>query len=308
MTCTSAADALAEPLAATAAHARTWLLLEQPGPWGAKALTESRLDPALGALLESAGAPHGVRVALIRSTGRHAATEAPRRAFLAHTAPGASWVRTTTLASPHRLTALDFAALGAGRHEGLWEPRTTAAPLALVCTNGRRDLCCARLGRPHAEELSATADAEVWEVSHLGGHRFAPTLLVLPYGYAYGRATADSARRVLAAARRGRVLGEGCRGRSAWDRTGQAADLALRSHLGEEREDAVDVLETGDDGTRWTATVEHACGERWLVHGATGQGAPSPASCGSVPEPGVRQEVLRIEPQARSGEPTPTAV
>ncbi|WP_019547300.1 sucrase ferredoxin [Streptomyces sulphureus] len=306
MTCTSAADALAEPLAATAAHARTWLLLEQPGPWGAKALTESRLDPALGALLESAGAPHGVRVALIRSTGRHTATEAPRRAFLAHTAPGASWVRTTTLASPHHLAALDFAALGAGRHEGLWEPRTSAAPLALVCTNGRRDRCCAQLGRPHAEELSATADAEVWEVSHLGGHRFAPTLLVLPFGYAYGRATADSTRRVLAAARHGRVLGEGCRGRSTWDRPGQAADLALRAHLGEEREGALDVLETGGDGTRWTATVEHAEGKRWLVHGATVQGAPSPASCGGVPEPGVRQEVLGIEPQARSGEPTST--
>ena len=28
---------------------------------------------------------------------------------------------------------------------------------------------------------------EVWECTHLGGHRFAPTALVLPTGYSYGR-------------------------------------------------------------------------------------------------------------------------
>ena len=32
---------------ATASPAQRWLLVEQPGPWGADALTQSRFDPAV---------------------------------------------------------------------------------------------------------------------------------------------------------------------------------------------------------------------------------------------------------------------
>src|SRR5690606_7942985 len=70
--CSTASRELDEPLAGTAATARTWVLLEQPGPWGAKALTSSHLDPALGRALETAAKGTGVRIALIRRTGRHA--------------------------------------------------------------------------------------------------------------------------------------------------------------------------------------------------------------------------------------------
>jgi hypothetical protein len=45
-TCTTLSSALAEPVAATAATARTWLLLEQPGPWGAQSLSASHLSSA----------------------------------------------------------------------------------------------------------------------------------------------------------------------------------------------------------------------------------------------------------------------
>ncbi len=101
-TCTLASLESDEPLAATAAGARTWLLLEQPGPWGAKALTESHLDPELGRTLNRAGDGQGVRTALIRRPGRHAGRDAgrPRRAFIAHTLPGRSWVYTALLSRP----------------------------------------------------------------------------------------------------------------------------------------------------------------------------------------------------------------
>lgn len=36
----------------TAPLARFWVGVEQPGPWGRKAFTDSRLDPALGARLD----------------------------------------------------------------------------------------------------------------------------------------------------------------------------------------------------------------------------------------------------------------
>ncbi|MGW2541461.1 hypothetical protein ACWC5I_11435, partial [Kitasatospora sp. NPDC001574] len=71
-TCATLSRELSEPLAATAATATTWLLVEQTGPWGAKALAESHLDASTGRALEAATAGTGVRVALIRRPGRHA--------------------------------------------------------------------------------------------------------------------------------------------------------------------------------------------------------------------------------------------
>ncbi|MEU1311609.1 sucrase ferredoxin [Streptomyces cinnamoneus] len=295
-TCATASRQLTEPLAGTAATARTWLLVEQPGPWGADALTASRLDPAVGRALNAAAAGTGVRIALIRRPGRHADCHEPttRQVFVAHTAPGRSWIRTTRLTDPAELLELDLAALGAGEHAGLWEAYD-GDPLALVCTNGKRDRCCALLGRPLAAELTATGGTETWEVTHIGGHRFAPTLFVLPYGYAYGRATAHAVKEALEAARHGRVVTGNCRGRSAWDRPGQAAELAVRALTGEEDADALDVTATEGAAPRWTVTVAHTDGRTWTV--LVEQGAaepPRPESCGKALGTPARMDVVAI--------------
>ncbi|MFI9052353.1 sucrase ferredoxin [Streptomyces sp. NPDC053427] len=313
--CATASRESAEPVAGTAATARTWLLIEQTGPWGANALTDSHLDPHLGRALEAAADGTGVRIALIRRPGRHADCHSVprRRLFVAHTAPGRSWVRTTTVSDPRAALGLDFSALGAGDHRGLWEPYT-GEPLVLVCTNGKRDRCCALLGRPLAAELAASG-AEAWEVTHIGGHRFSPTLFVLPYGYAYGRASAHLVKDTVEAARDGRITFEHCRGRSAWDRPAQAADLAVRELIREERADALDVVRTdtvrpetgrGDDrasaggpitgsAAAWSVSVAHTDGRAWRV--AVEQrtdGAPAPASCGAPLGPPARMAVTSI--------------
>ncbi|MBD3932663.1 sucrase ferredoxin [Streptomyces chumphonensis] len=294
-TCAIASREQAEPLAATAATARTWLLLEQPGPWGADALTASRLDREAGRALAAAGQGTGVRVALIRRPGRHADLGgAPRRrVFAAHTVPGRSWVRTWWTTDPASCAGLDFAALGRGEHGGVGEPYR-GDPLALVCTNGRRDRCCALLGRPLAEELAASGGAGVWEITHIGGHRFSPTLLVLPYGYAYGRADAPSVKDVLASVRRGRMVTERCRGRSAWGRPGQAAELAVRELTGEDDAEALTLTDPVEPGPRWSVVVTHRDGRTWRVDGVTEPGAEVAASCGAVPGPQPREHVLAV--------------
>ncbi|MCS0604573.1 sucrase ferredoxin [Streptomyces sp. LP11] len=286
--CATVSRVLDEPVSGTAATARTWLLLEQPGPWGAKALTSSHLDPALGRALEAAAEGTGVRVALIRRPGRHAdpGTPAVRRVYAAHTVPGRVWLRGATTRDPERLLGLDLAALGAG------DPRSFDAaldgrphrgdPLALVCTNGKRDRCCALLGRPLAAELAASGVRGVWEVTHLGGHRFSPTVLVLPYGYAYGRAEAHTVKEALHGAEEGRVVVEGCRGCSAWERPGQAAELAVRSAADEYRAGVLSVLRT-EGSAPWRVTVGHVDGRRWCV--TVGRGAalpPRAESCGAA--------------------------
>lgn len=301
-TCTTASRHFDEPLAGTSATARIWLLLEQPGPWGAKALTSSHLDPAVGRALEAAAEGTGVRVALIRRPGRHADCHdvRERHVYAAHTVPGNVWLHSTTTTDPEQLLDLDFSALGTGDHRtfdaALRGRPHTGDPLALVCTNGKRDRCCALLGRPLAAELAASGVEGVWEVTHLGGHRFSPTLLVLPSGYAYGRAEAHHVKEVLHGVREGRVVTEGCRGSSAWDRPGQAAELAVRRETGEDAAGTLTVVATEGTVPRWKVTVTHADGRRWQVTVAQGTALPPrPESCGSPLGSPARMDVVSIQ-------------
>ncbi|MFF6784008.1 sucrase ferredoxin [Streptomyces sp. NPDC012510] len=310
-TCTSASRHLDEPLAGTAATARTWLLLEQPGPWGVQALTSSHLDPLLGDALEAAAEGTGVRVALIRRPGRHADCREvrERQVYVAHTVPGNVWLHSATTSTPERLLDLDFTALGKGEH-GTFEAVLdggphTGAPLALVCTNGKRDRCCALLGRPLAAELAASGVQGTWEVTHLGGHRFSPTLLVLPFGYVYGRAEAHHVKEVLQGVREGRVVIEGCRGSSAWERPGQAAELAVRTATGEEAADVLTVVGTSGTGPSREVTVAHLDGRLWNVTVVQGTARPPrPESCGSPLGAPARMDVVAVRelsPAASAG-------
>lgn len=305
-TCTKVSRDLDEPLAGTAATARTWLLLEQPGPWGARALTSSHLDPDLGRALEKATEGTGVRIALIRRPGRHADchTVAERKVYAAHAVPGNIWLHSATTSDPEQLLKLDFAALGEGASstfDTVLDGRPhTGDPLALVCTNGKRDRCCALLGRPLAAELAASGVDGAWEVTHLGGHRFSPTLLVLPFGYAYGRAEAHAVKEVLQGVREGRVVTEGCRGSSAWERPGQAAELAVRTATGEEAADTLTVVRTDGTAPCWEVTVAHTDGRIWRVTVAQGASLPPrQESCGSALGSPARMDVLAVRELTR---------
>ncbi|MEV3890326.1 sucrase ferredoxin [Streptomyces griseoincarnatus] len=300
-TCSTVSRELDEPVAGTAATARTWLLLEQPGPWGAKALTSSHLDPALGRALEAAAKGTGVRIALIRRPGRHADSRMPatRRVYVAHTVPGNVWLHSATTTDPARLLDLDLAALGRGEaacfDAVLGGAPHAGDPLALVCTNGKRDRCCALLGRPLAAELASSGVDGVWEVTHLGGHRFSPTVLVLPYGYAYGRAEAHAVKEVLHGVQESRVVTEGCRGCSAWERPGQAAELAVRRAVREDAAQVLSVVRTEGEAPHWEVTVVHVDGRRWRVEVAQGASRPPrPESCGSALGSPARMDVLDV--------------
>ena len=70
----------------------------------------------------------------------------------------------------------------------------------LVCTHGTRDSCCGRRGASLAADLAAAgfrAGENLWRTSHMGGHRFAPTFMVLPQGTAWGFADVGLVTRVV---------------------------------------------------------------------------------------------------------------
>ncbi|ANZ40742.1 hypothetical protein BBK82_36865 [Lentzea guizhouensis] len=269
MRCSILADLAGEPLAGTAATATAWLCLEQPGPWGRDALLESHLDRALGVELQRRADGTGVRILLIRRPGRHADTRVParRRVYLAATTPGASWLERADIAAPEELLELDFAALGAGHSTAFGTP--VDDPLLLVCTNSKRDVCCALYGRPIATALN------LWECTHTGGHRFAPTGVLLPTGHLYGRLDHDLAERV---ATKG-ITADRCRGRSCFTPRGQVAEVAVREQLGETG-DVLDVVAESDS----SATVRHADGREWRVSLTQRPVPQRPSSCGRSPD------------------------
>jgi hypothetical protein len=101
----------------------------------------------------------------------------------------------------------------------------------LVCTNGARDPCCAIRGPAVAQALERARPGHVYECSHLGGHRFAANVLVLPDGLAFGRLDARSAPGLAVELDAGRLPLDRLRGRTAFEPEQQAAEILVRREL-----------------------------------------------------------------------------
>jgi len=184
--------ALHEPLAGTAPSARAWLVVEHPGPWGRDALTESGLPEDVVEYIRAAEHDSAVRYLAARAIGhdrRRLGPAAPKRVWLAVCAPDGGHVRMTTIDRWSEIFDWDLVKLGNGELPHIGDEVT--GPLAFVCTHSRRDTCCAVLGRALVHSIPADLHDRVWECSHLGGHRFAPTCLFLPSGRLYGRLSAE---------------------------------------------------------------------------------------------------------------------
>jgi hypothetical protein len=251
--CAADAAERGDPLAGTASTFPAFLLLEHPGPWGVDALRDAPLPDGLGARLASAATGTGVRVLLARrhrgGGARGTRVRSPgHRVVAAHAVGG--WLEGTTVSDLAEVASLDLAALGAGTRPG-WTP--IQGPVLAVCTHGRHDACCAERGRPVAAALTAEHPDLTWEVSHVGGDRFAANLVVLPHGLYYGAVDVASASRVVAATLEGQLELDHLRGRSTVPMPVQAAEIALRRRLGETRLDAVEPRGHHRDGDLVTA-------------------------------------------------------
>lgn len=271
--CSQLARAQNEPIQATAPFATSWILVEQPGPWGPDALTESNLDSGVAAELSRRTGPLNCRVLLIRRrAGRYSGAEVT--CYLANAQRAGLWMEQLTLSSPARLLDLPL--------EDLLTSSTApgAGPAAqeafLVCTHGRRDPCCAEYGRALIKELAHGPD--VWECSHLGGHRFAANLACFPHGLFYGRVQSSDARPIIERYRAGMLVLDNYRGRSSDDPVVQAADYLVRREQGILGIDALTLNGVAHNGD--AAQVEFTDGPNcYRVQLALTRGAPRQESC-----------------------------
>jgi hypothetical protein len=279
-----------EPVAGTAPVAPRWVCLEHRGRWPNDVAAHP--DPAIADFARRAAAA-GMRLLLIRRHGRQP-ERAQAQLFLTDTRPGSTRTTGLIVRGPTELADVPLPA-----PDQPLPGTPVTEPLLLVCTHGRRDRCCALDGRALTAALHQAGEPHVWECSHLGGHRFAPTALVLPTGYLYGRLDLASALAARKAAGVGEVAIDCCRGRTTWSPAGQVAELAVRAATGMRDADALVVHP--DDGD--TVLVTGRAGGRWLVEVERVEiGACRPASCGAGPAPLVPVRAHRIR---SSGQDTP---
>ncbi|GAA2139155.1 sucrase ferredoxin [Nocardioides koreensis] len=265
--CASASLLRDEPVGGTASTVRAFLLLEHPGPWGVDALLDARLPDGLGARLRAAAAEAGVRVLLVRRSGARPTGDDPW-IFAAHADPHRPRLEGGRVSDLAEALDLDLAGLRAGRPSGL--PAYDGSVLC-VCTHGRHDACCAERGRPVARALAQAHPEETWEVSHIGGDRFAGNVLVLPHGLYYGRLDPPSALAVAGSHLTGHLDLDHLRGRSGHPMPVQHAELALRRELAETRLDALTLTaRSAADGV--TEAVFDVAGASYAVRVRTTRG------------------------------------
>jgi hypothetical protein len=290
--CSDAARERHDPMFATAPPAARFLLVEVPGPWGRSAPSDSRLDRYASGRLADRAERAGVRILLVRRPGRHALPppDVPRAWAVVETRSARQAVRRGVWCHEHELLEVDLDA------EPSPSDRQEPQHLALVCTQGRHDLCCAVRGRPVALELARAAPHwEVWECSHVGGDRFAANLLLLPSGEMFGGLDPASAVATLKAFDAGRIDLQHHRGRVGRPVVEQAAIHHVAVAAGLRERDALRVVRAeGDDG-RWTTEVSGG-GRHWRVDLVARWSDAARLTCSAAgPEYARRLDLERLE-------------
>lgn len=270
-----------------------WFVLEYTGPWAGKAWEKASVGDAARRHVDAwvARTP-GARIQLVRrDRGDAERTDSGHCALmLANSRQDHATVARYDLSSHDAIVDVDLDAAIATLRDGRIpsDARAIDRPIALVCTNGKRDRCCAKWGLPLFDALAPDPRIEVWQTTHLGGHRFAATMVWLPSGVCYGRVMPEDAAPLTDAVVRGELGSlDLVRGRTSLPEAAQAAEVMCRREHGLARND--DVVIAGCEREQGTS--------RWIVRG-TALHEPveltverhvglelAPPSCGKPAEP-----------------------
>jgi hypothetical protein len=259
--CSDLSKSVGEPLFGTAPQTETWLLLEYPFSYGAKALEESdlsdRIKSHLAAVQKFLPYP---RLVLIKKSSEDIGKAIDF--FLAFTNERQQRLYHLELSSYDELLDVDFQSYRAA--SPLVQDKLQPEPVFLVCTNGKRDRCCAKFGLPLYEAISGYMPAAVWQSSHVGGHRFAGNLVCLPHGIYYGRIPPEQGMRVIDAYRNRSIILEYYRGRACYTPAQQAGEYYLRTHTGISGLDELHLVETQSlDADHWMFVFQNGLGKKY---------------------------------------------
>jgi hypothetical protein len=249
--CSTQSLEVGEQLFGSTKQVSTYFLLEFDGRWESEAFRDSAIHPSIKDWLQAAldTIPRS-KVQLIRQQPRLAPDGIVF--YMALVREVTPVLYAFHVEDESDLLALDLPALVA--EDPVYDDHIRTEPLFLACTHGRRDKCCARRGIPVYEQLAQHGGADVWQSSHLGGHRFAANVMILPHAITYGRVTPDNAAALIDATRAGHMVLASYRGRASYPKVVQAAEYYLRQETGV----------TGLEAFRFAGS-EHLDGDEWAV-------------------------------------------
>ncbi len=250
--CTDLCHQRGEPLAGTGNAPKRALLLAWPrGKWRVPRWESAGMSRELGAAIYDA-AMSGLYIGLIDKV------EAGAQLPTLHAQPENVFA---SFADEAELIAAIRNYMDGIMFEGTQDTRMTI----VCCTDSRRDACCARHGFSTYKALVAAADPtrfNIVQCTHIGGCRFAASLVVMPQRQRYGRMTAEHAPAFLAALERGALYLPTYKGRSDRPEPAQVAELAALNWAAERGEHLDEVClhgaipEDADDGAKLTLEAD----------------------------------------------------
>lgn len=261
--CTDIAIEHGVPLLGSATTGDVWLLVEYRGRYESKAFEGSNLPEAVKAYL-SAIQPEGLKPRILMIQQPEARQREGVYVFVGITDPQYPQLYEYHLRDYEEILTLDLAGLANGGDD---PAHRREAPLFLVCTNGKRDACCARFGPAVYRDLSAAFGDAVWQSSHIGGHNKAPNMLLFPFGVEYGRATPAEAVQLANQFSSGRVDLAHLRGRVCYPVEVQAAAHFWREESGVIDLPGMEVIAVEEDGeNQWRVAIRglEEAEPRWI--------------------------------------------
>lgn len=219
--CSEISSAAGEGLLGTAPRVDFWLLIEYPNQWARDPVVDNELPETVNEWMQNLTATlkEEGRFPRIQFIRQSRAIGKERQIFLCRNGE----LRSCTLTSYSELPNLDL-------------DRDLSAPLDsnlyFVCTHGTRDLCCSRFGLAAWRELQDLSSGRAWQSSHLGGHRYAPNVLVLPHGRLYGRVHKVDVPVFFETVEKGEIPLNHLRGRSEFFKEAQACECLVKEPVG----------------------------------------------------------------------------
>lgn len=172
------------------------LLVEWPRPWPADIAEIAELRP----VLEAASA-RGVRVLTVADTVADLGLERPlpQHRIRFHRAVDPDPHTASPLLSVERTAARRDVVAEAVALLSDGDGRSLREADLVICAHGRRDVCCGGDGTRLARAMAADSrdGRRWWTSSHQGGHRFAPTMLILPEGSAWAHLDPETTRGIV---------------------------------------------------------------------------------------------------------------
>ncbi|MEO1352823.1 MAG: sucrase ferredoxin [Cyanobacteria bacterium J06635_15] len=204
--CAQVSRASGEDPCGSAPQVDYWLLIELPQPWPTSMFTENFLIKQIFPLIKKLALRRGVMVRPIAIAPDPTYSKPGFTRVIYYQRPArrfAEYTKTEYLVPDDQTASLVIGLLNCllGKAEDLsqfapFRQETQHLREILVCTHTQVDLACGRFGAPLYRELRKTYGQpdqalRVWQSTHFGGHRFAPTLIDLPTGQLWGHLEPD---------------------------------------------------------------------------------------------------------------------